>query len=220
MDTQAREQAWKGAKGYTKTGLAVYDSFVLGFNTSLVWKCPNAVLLDLYNRHVSGNHLDIGVGSGYFLDHCRFPIEQPRLALMDLNPLCLRHCARRVRRYRPETYEANVLEPLPSEMAPFDSVSMTYLLHCLPGTIRTKSVVFEHVRAVMTPGAVVFGASVLQGGVAHGWLARRMLASLNEKQVFCNAQDDLDGLQHVLTAQFSTAHVEAVGGVGVFWARR
>jgi hypothetical protein len=219
MDTISREAAWKGAVGYTKTGLAVYDSLILGFNTPLVWKCPNARLLELYNRHVSGNHLDVGVGSGYFLDRCSFPAAAPRLGLLDLNPLCLAYCARRLKRYRPETHEYNVLEPLPSGIAPFDSVSMTYLLHCMPGTIRTKAAAFENLRAIMTPGAVVFGATVLQGGVPLGWLARRMLASLNEKQIFSNTQDDLDGFRQVLAAQFTTSDVQAVGAVGVFWAK-
>ncbi len=39
--------------------------------------------LTLYDQYVSANHLDIGVGTGYFLDHCRFPAANPRLALMD-----------------------------------------------------------------------------------------------------------------------------------------
>jgi hypothetical protein len=219
MDTITREQAWAGASAYTRAGLAVYDPLVLGFNTPLVWKCPNRRIVDLYSANVSSNHLDIGVGSGYFLDRCRFPVASPRLALMDMNPLCTEHCARRLARYRPQSLVANVLEPLPPGIAPFDSVSMTYLLHCLPGTIRSKAIVFEHLRPVLNRGAVVFGASVLQGGVRHGWFARKMLASLNEKRIFCNRADDLDGLRSALARHFRESEVEVIGGVGVFRAR-
>ena len=57
---------------YTPRRLALYDAVILGLSCSLVWKCPRRHMLELYNRHVGTPHLDIGVGTGYFLDHCRF----------------------------------------------------------------------------------------------------------------------------------------------------
>lgn len=44
-----------------------------------IWKCPTPRLLAHYDRHVSANHLDVGVGAGYFLDRCRFPAPAPRV---------------------------------------------------------------------------------------------------------------------------------------------
>ncbi len=43
----------------------------------------------------------------------------------------------------------------------FGSISMFYLLHCLPGPPERKMAVFEHVREVLAPGGVVYGASIL-----------------------------------------------------------
>lgn len=57
----------KGAAAYTRTSLAVYDLFVLGFSNSFAWKCPSRVILEFNNRHVSDRHLDVGIGTGYFL---------------------------------------------------------------------------------------------------------------------------------------------------------
>ena len=47
----------------------------------------------LYQEHISLNHLEVGVGTGYFLQHCRFK-GTPRIALMDLNQNCLDMTAR------------------------------------------------------------------------------------------------------------------------------
>jgi len=214
-----RQQAEAGAKGYTRLGLALYDPLVLGLNTNYTWKCPNRRIVELYDEHVSCNHLDVGVGTGYFLDRCRFPPGQIRLGLMDLNPNCIEKAAQRLARLRPETYLANVLEPLDIAAEPFDSVGLTYLLHCLPGTLATKAEAFRHLKAFMKPGATLFGATVLQGDVTHSWFARRMLAKLNGKGIFSNTEDDLKGLRRSLEQHFPESVVQTVGAVGVFWAR-
>jgi hypothetical protein len=63
---------------------------------------------------------------------------------MDLNPAPLEVAAQRLRRYRPNTHRANALEPFGLPPGAFDSVGLNWLLHCLPGDIATKSVVFDH----------------------------------------------------------------------------
>ncbi len=204
---------------YNGLGLAVYDSFVLGLNTRYAWRCPIPRIVALYNKHVTSNHLDIGVGTGYYVDHCKFPSSNIRLGLMDLSPHSLDRAARRLSRFKPETYLADILNPLVVK-GPFDSVGMNWLIHCLPGTIGSKQTAFTNVRSVLKPGGVLFGATVLQGGIEHNWLAKKMLASLNEKGIFSNAQDDVEGLRRVLADSFSESSVEIVGGTGIFWARR
>ena len=67
------EQVAAGHAVYTKRMLSVYDFVVLVISNRLIWKCPSRRILELYNRHVTGNHLDVGVGTGYFLARCRFP---------------------------------------------------------------------------------------------------------------------------------------------------
>ena len=57
---------------------------------------------------------------------------EPRLALLDLNPTCLKVAARRLARYRPETYRGDVLRPLSIDGPGFNSVGISALLHCLP----------------------------------------------------------------------------------------
>ena len=105
--TSTQQQVEAGQAVYSKSMLAIYDWLVLRFSNRLIWKCPSKQILALYDRHVTANHLDVGVGSGYFLDRCRFPTDRPRLGLMDLNPNCLDATANRAARYQPEVYRAN-----------------------------------------------------------------------------------------------------------------
>jgi hypothetical protein len=112
----------KGAAVYTPLTLAFYDLVVLGFSNSFAWQCPSRLILNFYNHHVSNKHLDIGVGTGYFLDRCRFPSDAPTIALFDLNRNCLAATARRLRRYIPSCHLGNVLRPIDIGISEFDSV--------------------------------------------------------------------------------------------------
>lgn len=201
---------------YTRRALRFYDPAILGFFSRTAWKCPASTILDHYNAHVTANHLDVGVGTGYFLDKCRFPTPTPRLGLMDLNTNCLDVASRRAARYEPETYVADVLEPIPFDAPKFDSIGMNYLLHCLPGTIQSKGVAFEHLKAVANPDAVVFGATLLHDGVRRNWFARQVMGRNNKHGIFSNEADDVDGLNEVLSEHLRAPKVVVVGCVGMF----
>ena len=176
-------------------------------------------LLKHDNRHVSGNHLDIGVGTGYFLDHCQFPTKTPRLGLLDLNPTCLEMALKRLARFQPTIFRANALEPIHLDAPRFDSIALNYLLHCLPGTIHTKAVALEQVQKVLNPGGVVFGSTLLQGGVERNWMARQLMKAYNAKKIFSHTSHDLDGLQQVLQNHFSEYAVEVRGCAALFSGR-
>jgi 2-polyprenyl-3-methyl-5-hydroxy-6-metoxy-1,4-benzoquinol methylase len=210
------EQVAAGHAVYTKRMLGIYDFFVLGLSNRLIWRCPTQRLLQHYNRHITANHLDVGVGTGYFLDRCRFPSTSPRVALMDLNQNSLDFASHRIARYKPETYIKNVLEPVSIDAAKFDSIGNNYLLHCLPGPMKSKSVAFDHLKALMNPGAVIFGSTLLQGGVARSWAAKRLMAFYNGKGIFSNENDDIDGLQSALGQRFRSVTVELAGCAALF----
>lgn len=214
------EQVDAGHAFYTRRSLAVYDLAILGFFSRVAWRCPSQRIQEHYDAHVSGNHLDVGVGTGYFLDHATFPTPQPRLALMDLNESCLEVAAHTLTRFRPELYRANVLEPISFEGDRFDSVGLNYLLHCLPGEIRAKgAAVFGHLTPLLSPGAVVFGATLLHDGVRRNWFARQVMRRNNDHGIFSNASDDLAGLTDALGAAFIDPRIEVIGCVAVFAAR-
>lgn len=215
----SRHAATAGQAVYTPWVLHVYDLFVLGISNWLIWRSPTPTLLAHYDRHVTGNHLDVGVGTGYYMDHCRFPTATPRLALMDLNPNALRHAAGRLARYAPETYRCNVLEPIGADMPRFDSIGLNYLLHCLPGRIQDKAIAFDNLAALGNPGATVFGATLLNGGVRRSPAARALMALYNRLGIFCNRGDDLAGLELALHSRFDSVRVEVRGCAALFSGR-
>ena len=211
-----------GAAIYTRQTLAGYDFVVLKVSNSLAWKCPSALILDFYNQHITPNHLDVGVGTGYFLDKCRFPAgTTPNIHLLDLNPHSLKATADRLRRYEPTTHRANVLEPLKLNVR-FDSIALNYLLHCLPGTMRSKGVVFDHLKPLLNPGGVIFGATIL-GADGHAIqpnaLARSLMRLYNSRGVFGNAHDTLADLETNLQANFRDCSTQIVGCVAFFSGR-
>ena len=198
--------------------LAGSDWYVLGLMTHLVWRCPARTMLAQYGAHVSSHHLEVGVGTGYFLDHCRFPGATPNLVLLDLNPGPLRWAARRLRRYRPRVYRANVLEPIDLGGERFDSIGLNYVLHCLPGDCSLKSAALGHLRALLRLGGVLFGCTMLGRGVSRNLLARGCMAAFNRFGIFANTEDDLEGLERALAAHFRTAQVRTVGCAALFVA--
>ena len=177
------EHVLAGQAVYTKRVLRAYDFIVLGVSNRLLWKCPTQRLIEHYNKHLTANHLDVGVGTGYFLDNCRFPSPTPRIALMDLNQNTLDFSTARIKRYKPKTYCRNVLAPIHIDAAKFDSVGANYLIHCIPGSIKSKSVAFDHLKALMNPNAVLFGATLLHGGVPRSWFAKRLMETYNTRVV-------------------------------------
>jgi hypothetical protein len=210
----------KGAAVYTPFALALYDLAVLGLSNSFVWQCASHVLLDFYNQHISDKHLDIGVGTGYFLDRCQFPSTAPKIALSDLNPHSLAKSAKRLRRYNPSCYMGNALQRIDIGMSGFGSISLNYLLHCLPGNLASKSIVFEHLKPLLRDGGVIFGSTILGEGVRHNPLAKQLMKIYNAKGIFSNLSDRHSDLEAGLKAHFDEHTIHIAGCVALFSAKR
>jgi SAM-dependent methyltransferase len=211
--------AYRGQAAYTSRMLHAYDLLVFGFNLPVLWRCKVDRLLEHYGSHVSGRHLDVGVGTGCLLDRCRFPVPDPEITLMDLNPTPLAHAADRLQRYRPRTHQANVLAPwgLPDDS--FDSIAMCNVLHCVPGSMGEKGVAFEHARAALAPGGQLFGTTVLGGGVEQTRLSRLALKRLNRRGIFDNLEDNLDQLDRALADAFDSREISIHGSMALFSAK-
>jgi SAM-dependent methyltransferase len=203
---------------YNRVTLAAYDVGVLGLSCRLVWRCPKAEMLAGYNRNVGARHLELGVGTAYFLDRCRFPDARPRVTLVDLNPTVLTVAAARISRYQPQVIRANVLEPLPVPAGGYDSVGMNFLLHCLPGDWPAKGAVFAHAATALRPGGRVFGGTILADGVNTTAPARALMRLYNSRGIFHNARDDLAGLDEELAGRFAEHRLTVRGCVGLFEA--
>ena len=220
MEDPSPQQVKTGYTIYNRIFLSIYDLFVLGFLCRFIWKCPSHYLLELYNQHITGNHLDVGVGTGYFIDRCKFPIEVPRIVLIDLNSNCLDVTEKRLSRYSPAIYCRNVLEPINIDNERFDSVGINGLLHCLPGTIRTKGIVFDNLKPLLNPDGVLFGCTLLNKGVKKNRFSQWTMNRLNKSNVFANLEDDLEDLREELSKRFQRNSVQVIGCMALFWARK
>lgn len=203
---------------YGRAVLALYDALVLGATNRFVWGCPKEAMLELYRTHVSTDHLDVGVGSGFFLDRITFPAP-PRLTLLDLSAASLAHAGSRLERYRPRLVPADVLRRIPLPSRSFDSVGLGYVVHCLPGPMTRKAVAFNNLAPLLRPGGVVFGSTVLGRDAGHSRSARALLALYNAVGAFDNRADSAADLEMALAARFDGVRVEVVGSVALFSAR-
>lgn len=219
MTVDRTNPAYAGQAVYSRTMLRLYDAMVYRVNAPLFWRCRVRRLVELYGEHVSLCHLDIGVGTGYLLNHCRFPASSPEITLMDLNPNSLEFAARRLRRYEPTVHQGNVLAAWELSDASFESIAMCNVLHCVPGAMREKAVAFDHGRAALRPGGTLFGSTVLAHGVEHTRSSRRVLERMNRRGIFSNSEDSLEDLDAALARRFAWHEIEVHGAVALFAAR-
>ena len=213
VSVATRTEIEAGQAIYSPMVLRTYDWVVLGFSNHLLWGCPTQELRRLYDRNISARHLDVGVATGYFLDKAKWPVPNPAITLLDLNPDCLSVASKRIRRFAPQTVQANILAPLPSLEA-VKSVALCYLFHCLPGTILEKAVAFDHLCPLLGPGARVFGATILQGSAPRSWPAQALMNLYNKKGIFSNAADTIEDLETALGERFSNVKIELRGSRG------
>jgi ubiquinone/menaquinone biosynthesis C-methylase UbiE len=210
------DPAYKGQKDYGPALLAVYDWWVLGFMARFVWRSPTPPIIERYRPLIGKRHLDVGPGSGYCIDVVAE--DDTELTLLDPNRHVLDHCAKRLSRFTPTLVEADVLKPLPVQ-GPFDSVALSFVLHCLPGPMESKKVAIRNVASVLDSEGVLFGGTVLGIDECHSPSARAFLKAANKRGAFDNLGDTRAGLESILSASFDHVDIDVAGSLAIFTAR-
>jgi 2-polyprenyl-3-methyl-5-hydroxy-6-metoxy-1,4-benzoquinol methylase len=220
-DSDARAAALnRSQRFFNKASLFVYDFVLYGVISQYAWGCSIERLDSHYRRYLGSNHLEVGVGTGFLLNRAAFDSPSPRVALMDLSPACIEATAEKVARYAPETYLQNLLQPIEAKIAPFDSIAINSVMHCVPGGFKEKGIAFLHLRTLMSAGCVLFGTTVLSDGVRKNWLAKPFMWLMNFLGVFNNRADNADDLKAYLQAHFQIVEFEVVGVAAFFAIRR
>lgn len=210
LDTSA------GAAVYSPLTLKLYDFVVLNFSNRYAWKCStDQVLLPFFQQHLGQRHLDVGVGTGYYLAKTEFKVSQ-ELALLDLNDSSLKMAAERAGRPC-DLFLGDIMKPNPlqSDRA-FDSISLFYLYHCLPGTMEEKAAALANLSPYLAPGGVMYGATILGKSVNYNIIGRRLIDVYNTKGVFGNRYDTLEGIRVALQHHFQRVDIRQKGNVALF----
>lgn len=210
------DPAYPGQAEYTPWLLAIYDPWVLGFMARAVWRCPAPPVIDRYRNRLGHRHLEVGPGTGYFLNRAR-PSPETEITLLDPNPHVLAHSSRRLAAMNPATVEADVLKPLPLA-GPFDSAALNNVLHCLPGPQSHKATAIRNIAAVLAPRGVLFGGTVVGSAGQHTRAARATLRAFNRRGVFDNLEDTVEGLREILDESFEKVDIDVIGSVAQFIA--
>ncbi|MBE3050309.1 class I SAM-dependent methyltransferase [Candidatus Bathyarchaeota archaeon] len=151
--------------------LPLYDVMVLDINCAYAWSAPvSTTLLPFWRAHFSDNHLDIGVGSGFFPSTVLGDAESAdqKLTIWDLSTTALAKTKRRVEMAAPhvvvQTIEADATA-LPASVdtsRKFDSISASLLLHCIPMSPEEKMRgLVATARQLLSPTGVFYGTTVL-----------------------------------------------------------
>jgi SAM-dependent methyltransferase len=211
------DPAYKGQADYSRPVLQLYDPLVLGPIATYVWRCPSARLTEHYRRHIRSRHLDVGPGTGYFLERSGLA-SGSEVTILDPNTTVLRHVSARLACLDVTAVEADVCKPLPLE-GTFDSASLNLVIHCLPGPFERKVAAVANVATVMAPDGVLFGSSVIGETGPHNPVARTMLRAYNRRGAFDNLQDSEGAIGEMLASSFEEVEVDAIGSIAVFTAK-
>lgn len=194
---------------------SIYDPILLRFACPLIWKCKSQDILELYNKNLSSNHLDVGCGTGYFIKKCKKSSKLSRLVLTDLNKVALEISQKKLKRFNPEIIQHNILKPF-QNLKKFDSIGLSFLIHCLPGDMKTKSIAFKNIAAQLNPKGKIFGATFIMKGTYPNFLTRSWEFIFGNLGFLHNKNDTLEGLEENLNQYFKNVKIKVKGHCAIF----
>lgn len=176
---------WKKTNFITKS-LPLYDVFVNKINCHYVWKCNEKHIFLHYEKNIGRNHLEIGPGTGYFLQR-KYPVFH--LTLMDINKDTLQYTKKNLKgNYQHISVIEHDIFKQPKRLDRVNSVGINYVLHCVPGTLETKlETLINNIH--VGKDTTFFGATVIQDDTNQNFLSRTELYLLNKYKIFHNQND-------------------------------
>ncbi|KAL8908876.1 MAG: hypothetical protein Q9171_005273 [Xanthocarpia ochracea] len=221
------EASARGAAIYSQSWLLViYDWWVLGIVSTYAWACsvPDYTLPWFRNNVRKGQHLDIGVGTGYYL--AKSDLTGVQVTLADLNQDALDATKNRlvaegkVRAEDTKCILHDITRPLPASCPKFNSMSLYYLLHCMPGPVPAKTAIFSHLKHSLTPDGVISGASILGKDVQHNLFGRIIMYFGNRGGMFDNQADNSADFDEALREHFDDVETQVRGAIFLWRASK
>lgn len=208
MPTDLTSTIPRSATAYSGLNLRLYDAFVLHFTSPRAWGCSLSDLTEMYRRHGTDDHAEIGVGSGHFVTEQTRHIDWTALSLIDPNPDALRFVSRRVSHPAVQEHVGDILDRATLPTRRFKSVAANYVLHCLAPGADVRRTAIRNLAHLTADNGVMFGATVLGAGAEHNRLGRALLRRLNHMGTFGNLGDTERALLGHLSSSFRQVQIE------------
>ncbi|KAI1824652.1 methyltransferase [Xylaria intraflava] len=215
---------------YTPLFLKLYQLYIIKYSLPVLWKCdPETFLVPLFTENFTTNHLDCGVGNGYFpqsaLSRIDKSCDEYSLTLLDVQEASLRSARARIESSAPKVklrcVRADMRESTPAALAgsQFSSISMFNLLHCVPGG-NDKWRIISTYKDLLQDDGVLVGCTLLGPRHASNWFTWLNLKYLNAIGAINNSEDSEIELIRTLHENFSEVEARIVGMVFLFRAGR
>lgn len=209
----------KGRAVYSKKLLPSYDWIVTYFSNSFIWRCHRRHIQALFDQCIDQKHLDVGVGTGYYLQNTKAPLLAD-LTLMDANPLCLQGAAQALEPLSPKTIHADIYAPPEQLRDTFDSVSINYLLHCIPGNHNDKRQAIKNVASLLKKEGTLFGSTIIADPSLQSFWSEKLMGFYNRKGIFSNLDDTEKAMITMLTSALSAVQTKRIGTVLLFEGKK
>jgi len=204
---------------YSKVIFSMYDKLVLKYAMPIIWKCKVADIENFYNNHITINHLDIAAGTGFFLNNCKSLPDNTRLTVMDINPVCLDILEKQLQRFNTKVYKQDIMKPIEGSEK-YSSIGLSLLLHCLPGDMKSKEIVFRNIKKVLKSDGTVFGTTFIYKNQKVNLLTRFWAFQYNFMGLLNNHSDTLLDLKTILDKNFQEYNIETIGHCVFFTAKK
>lgn len=135
---------------------------------------------------------------------------------MDINPNSLSHTQEVLSHLHTDIMIRDIFESAPSMSEKFDSISMNYLLHCLPGSMEDKSVAIKNAANMLKEDGILFGATIISDENRQTYLSRALMRFYTSKGIFGNNEDRVSKLHNELDRYLKEVSIEVVGCVALF----
>ena len=172
---------------FVSSSIKIYDFVVNDLNCKYAWRCHKNNIFKNYQNNLKNNHLEIGPGSGYFLNPKFHQKKIDNLFLMDINQPILKASKENLDKYYSniQTVNHNIFEKSLNSLQ-IDSIGINYVLHCVPGSLDNK---LEKLYLNLPKNTNIFGATVISDIDKQTPLSKLELKLLNHKGVFNNKLD-------------------------------
>jgi len=217
---------YAGAKNYP-SHTEDYDYLVYEINCRFGWGVSRHQIQATYDKFAgrSNSHCEVGLASPSFL--LRAVSTSASVLCVDVDQHWLSQADNTLKDIgfvKRQTCLHSITHPLPAEHSYglYESLGLNFVLHCVTpdeGLGPTaKGVAFQHLKALLAPGGVVFGSTILGDGADHTSFGTTVMDSFNSNGIFANRLDSAEDLCASLSAAFARFEVAQVGATVIFVA--